>query len=99
MKVRTDKDFLRVFNDLHVQLNMRGLNIAYMILDNEASPVLQQKLRSKDIYYQLSPPVMHHYNADELSIGTFKYRFLQDSSQHNQTSQCRTGADSYRRRN
>jgi hypothetical protein len=41
-------------------------------MDNEASAALKQFLHSKDIQFQLVPPHVHHRNAAERSIQTFK---------------------------
>ena len=38
MKNRTDKEFIRVFQDIHGHLTKRVLKPNYMRLDNEASP-------------------------------------------------------------
>ena len=42
MKVRTDREFIRVFKDLHDNLPTRGLKTTYMRLDNEYSLTLQR---------------------------------------------------------
>ena len=42
MKSISDRDFIRVFTDLHGNLITRGINPAYMRLDNEASPDFQR---------------------------------------------------------
>ena len=42
MKSRADSKFTRVFTDLHEHLLTRGLNPAYMRLDNEVSPAFQR---------------------------------------------------------
>ena len=48
-KNRTDKEFIRVFQDLHVHITKRGLKLKYMQLDNDASPSFQALLKDKCI--------------------------------------------------
>ena len=76
MKNRTDKEFIRVFRYLHVNLTIRGLKSNYMQLDNEASPAFQALLKYKCIDYQLAPPGMHRRNAAERAISNFKDHFI-----------------------
>ena len=42
MKLRSDREFIQVFTDLHEHLITRGLKPAYMRLENEASPAFQR---------------------------------------------------------
>ena len=56
IKSRADSKFIRVFTDLHEHLLTRGVNPSYMILDNEASPAFQIKLKANNIDFQLAPP-------------------------------------------
>ena len=65
MKNRTDKEFIRLFQDLHGNLTARGLKPNYMRLDNEESPAFQALLKDKRIDYQLAPPGMHIGNKVE----------------------------------
>ena len=51
MKSQADSEFIRVFTDLHEHLLTRGIKPAYMILENEASPAFQRKIKAKNIYY------------------------------------------------
>ena len=53
-----------------------GIKPAYMILENEASPVFQREPKAKDVDFQLSSPVIHIHNAAEHAIITFKYHFI-----------------------
>ena len=77
MKAISDSEFIRVFKDLHDHLLARGLKSAYMGPDNEASlPPSKENLESKNINFQLSPPVMHRRKSDEREISTFKDRFI-----------------------
>ena len=63
MKAIIDSDFIRVFKYIHDHLITKGIKPAYMILLNEASPTFQIELNSKDINFQLVPPVIHCHNA------------------------------------
>ena len=76
MKEIIDKEFLRVFKDLHYKLNMRGLKPDYKRLDNEGSPAFQRELQSKDIDNQPDPPGMNFRNADERATSTFKNKLI-----------------------
>ena len=76
MKNRRDKEFVRVFHDLHGHLTARGLKPNCMQFDNEALPEFQTLMKEKCIGYQLNPPGMHIHNAAELSIINFKYHFI-----------------------
>ena len=76
MKSRLDSEFIRVFTDLHERLLARGINPAYMKLDNEASPAFQRELKAKNINFQIAPPGMHRRNAAERSISKFKDHFI-----------------------
>ena len=62
MKSRADSEFILVFTDLHEHLPTRGLNPAYMRLENEASPAFQRELLAKNIDFQLPPLIMHSRN-------------------------------------
>ena len=77
MKEITDKEFLRLFKDLHYKLKMRGLKPDYMRLDNEGSQSFQRELQSKDIDNQPDPPGMDFCNADECANSTFKDKLIE----------------------
>ena len=49
MNNRKDKEFTRVFQDLHGHLTTRGLKPNYMVLDNEALPSFQALLKDNFI--------------------------------------------------
>ena len=49
MKARTDKEFIRVFQDLCMHLTTRGLNPNYMQLDNDALSESQDLLKENRI--------------------------------------------------
>ena len=76
MKNRTDKEFIRIFQDIHGHRTTRGLKPNYVRLDNEASPSLQYLLKDKCINYQMAPPDMHIQNTADRSISTFRYHFI-----------------------
>ena len=75
MNNRTDKYFIRVFQDLHKHLTTRGLKHNYMRLDNESYQEFKALLKDKNIDRKLAPPDMHTHNVAERSIRTFKYYF------------------------
>ena len=76
MKNRMDKEFIRVFQDLHGHLITSCLNPNYIILDNGASPAFQDIRKEKCIDYQLDPPGIHIINAEERVISTSKDQFI-----------------------
>ena len=76
MKNMTDKEFIRVFQDINGHLPTRGLKPNHMQLDNEASPEFQVLLKDKCINYQLAPPFMHRRNSEERDICTFNNNFI-----------------------
>ena len=76
MKSRSGSKFIWLLKNLHEHLITRGINPAYARLDNETTPAFQRELKSKDITFQLEPPLMHLYNAAERLIIKFKYHFV-----------------------
>ena len=76
MKSRAEKEFISIFQDLHVHLTTRGLKHNYMRLKNEASPASQCLLKDKCINYQLEPPIMQRRYSAERAISTFKDHFI-----------------------
>ena len=76
MKSIADSDLIRVFTDFHEHLLVRGINTSYMRLYNEAYTYFQREPKANNIYFQLSPPVIHFHNAEEHAISTFKNHFI-----------------------
>ena len=76
MKSIVDSDFILVFTEFHEHLLVRGINTSYMRLYNEAYPYFQREPKANNIYFQLSPPVIHFHNAAERAISTFKNHFI-----------------------
>jgi hypothetical protein len=54
----------------------RGLRPRLQRLDNEANNLLKSFVTAEDIDFQLAPPGIHHRNAAERAIRTFKNHFI-----------------------
>jgi hypothetical protein len=67
---------LQAYKVLHSRLVTAGLRPRYHHLDNEASTIFKSFLRAQQIDYQLTPPGMHHRNAAERAICTWKNHFI-----------------------
>ena len=57
---------------LHTYLSDRSLNPQYQMLDTECPGGLKKFLRDSSIRFQLVPPHLHHTNAAERVIQTYK---------------------------
>jgi hypothetical protein len=57
-------------------LQSRGFKPLLQHLENEATGALQEFLNASDIDFQLAPPHIHHRNAAESAIHTFKNHFI-----------------------
>ena len=75
MKSTADRDFIRVFTDIHEHLLNRGIKPEYTRLNNKASTAFQIE-KPKDIDFQPAPPGMHRRNAADRTISTFKDQFI-----------------------
>ena len=73
---RTASEITRAFQSVIHYLNARGLRPRLHTLDNEASSILRDYLRSEEVEYQLVPPHIHQRNASERAIRTFKNHFI-----------------------
>ena len=73
---RTAPEIKSVFQNVVHYLTVRGLRPRLHTLDNEASIILRNYLRSEDIEYQLVPPHIHRRNASERAIRNFKNHFI-----------------------
>ena len=73
---RTAPEIKRVFQSVIHYLNARGPRPHLHTLDNEASSILRDYLRSKEVEYQLVPPHIHQRNASKRASRTFKNHFI-----------------------
>ena len=73
---RTAPETKSVFQNVIHYLTVWGLRPRLHTLDNEASTILRDYLRSEDVEYQLVPPHIHRRNASECAIRTFKNHFI-----------------------
>ena len=76
LRNRIAPEIKRVFQSVVHYLNARGLRPRLHILDNEASTILHDYLRSEEVEYQLVPPHIHRRNASKCAICTFKNHFI-----------------------
>ena len=76
LRNRTASEITHVFQSVIQYLHARGLRPRLHTLDNEASTILRDYLRSEDVEYQLVPPHIHRRNASERAIRTFKNHFI-----------------------
>ena len=76
LRNRTASEITRVFQSVIHYLQARGLRPRLHTLDNEASTILRDYLRSEAVEYQLVPPHIHQRNASERAIRTFKNHFI-----------------------
>ena len=72
MKYRVEHELLRTMTKIHEHLKNRDLHPQLQILDNECPTLIKQYFRIEKIAYRLVPPNLHHNNAAEKAIGTFK---------------------------
>jgi hypothetical protein len=76
MKSRGDHGMVRAYNKLIQELVDHGFKPRLQHLDNECSSALRSLLNQHDIHFQLAPPHVHHRNAAERAIQTFKNHFI-----------------------
>ena len=76
IKNRCAQEILRAYNKLYEYLKSKGYTPKLQRLDNEASNLLIQSLKQKQIDFQLVPPNSHRRNAAERAIRTFKNHFI-----------------------
>ena len=76
LRNRTAPEIKSVFQNVVHYLTVRGLRPRLHTLDNEASTILRDYLRSEDVEYQLVPPHIHRRNASKRAICTFKNHFI-----------------------
>ena len=76
LRNRTASEITRVFQSVIQYLHTRGLCSRLHTLDNEASAILRDYLRSEDVEYQFVPPHIYQRNASKCAIRTFKNHFI-----------------------
>jgi hypothetical protein len=72
----TDASMVKAFTKVITTLKSRGYTPALNVMDNECSAAVQKYIRSEKIIIQLVPPHIHHVNAAEWAIATFKEHFI-----------------------
>jgi hypothetical protein len=72
IKNRTAPELKRAYAKIVTLLKSRGLTPKMQILDNEASKLLQEYIKSQGVEFQLAPPHVHRRNAAERAISTYK---------------------------
>ena len=72
LKSQGDDDTLNAYQEIYSLLRERGLRPQLHWLDNESSKALKQFITSEEVQYKLAPPHIHHHNAAEHAIRTFK---------------------------
>ena len=76
LKNRRAESILQAYKMGHAQLCATGCKPKLQCLDNEASRALQEFLTNENVDFQLVPPHLHHRNAAERAIRTFKNHFI-----------------------
>ena len=76
LRNRTAPEIKCIFQSVVHYLNAQGLRSRLHTLDNEASAILHDYLRSEEVEYQLVPPHIHRQNASERAIRTVKNHFI-----------------------
>jgi len=76
LKTCLSKAILEACQTAHMQLCTAGLCPKLQHLDNEASCALQDFMIAEHVDFQLVPPHVHHCNAAECAICTFKNHFI-----------------------
>eukprot|EP00804_Cyclotella_cryptica_P029534 CCRYP_011302-RA/>CCRYP_011302-RA protein AED:0.33 eAED:0.33 QI:0/0/0/0.5/0/0/2/0/451 len=71
-----DVHCIAAYQDIHACLCNANRKPVVHILDNEASLAFRQAITSNGCTFQLVPPHVHHCNAAERAIRTFKDHFL-----------------------
>jgi hypothetical protein len=77
MKSKTATEILNAYKQAHAVLTAAGLCPQLQQLDNnEASTLLKQFMKKEAVDFQLVPPGVHHRNAAEHAICTFKNHLI-----------------------
>ena len=76
-KSRKDKYRMVAYNSIMQRLKDRNMLVNLQILDNEASKEYKKIIKDQwKIKYKLVPSHIHHQNAAERAIWTFKAHFI-----------------------
>jgi hypothetical protein len=76
MKTRSAESILAMYKFGFTRLCETGRRPHHQRLNNEASALLKDFMRSEQIDFQLVPPHVHRRNAAERAICTFKNHFI-----------------------
>ena len=76
MKNRTGPTIVTDYKIILTLPKTRGLKKSFQRLENEAYTMLLKFMTSDSINLWLAPPNIHHRNADERAIQTFKNHFI-----------------------
>ena len=68
----SERKLIQATRILHSYLSARSLTPQYQMLDNECPGGLKQFLRDSSVDFQLVPLHLHHTNATERAIQTYK---------------------------
>jgi hypothetical protein len=76
MKSRSASEWVKVYDQIHQELTVKGFKPKLQTLDNEASAALKHFFTTNDVEFQLVPPHCHHCKAAERAIRTFEEHFV-----------------------
>ena len=76
LKTRSAGEITKAWIKIHDKLAKQGTAPSIYIIDNEASLELKTALKKKQLAYQLVSPLVHHQNAAERAIRTYKNHLL-----------------------
>jgi hypothetical protein len=76
LKTQTGQAILAAYKILHTKLCNAGFHPKFQYLNNECSEALKQFMSNDGVDYQIVPPGIHHRNAPERAICTFKNHFI-----------------------
>jgi hypothetical protein len=76
MKSRSASDWVKAYDSIHQELDVKCFKPKLQTLDNEAFTAFKNFFTINDIAYQLVPPHCHRSNAANRAIRTFKEHFV-----------------------
>jgi hypothetical protein len=76
MKSRSTSEWVKVYDNIHQELTVKGFKPKLQTLDNKTSAALKTFFTANDVDYQLVPPLCHRHNAAGRAILTFKEHFV-----------------------
>ena len=76
LRNRSAPEIVKTWQIINNKLEKAGVQPELYLLDNECSNEFRDALHKKEIKFQLVPPNIHHCNAAERAIQTFKNHFL-----------------------